>query len=410
MDCTEIFHFTNQNARWFGNLRCQNWFSIWFSEVNINLLNKNFLGLVQSLFPIGNSATNSYLARKGIFNFCGMMGNKHIGSPSPDVLKVGTNRVDLLQVDLTSSLQAKRAFEAAKRRSCARSSSRAILNRTKDFYESLPIGPSSLHFKSVAKGSYKPALDTLYLQIILTKKVRRRQRGWALDSQSGGHEFPQSCACSSDQEVDSGGDFSLLPFCTKAFTYSIYHSHGNKCTSGLSTALLQGFTITPLNSSKIILARWLVYLYLAALYRIFSPQRKSAIVRALRKASKQSLTSSNTGYALSMAGYYLFRRTTSSLVSRKDVPKILIVITDGRWVSYTVVTFCISLFNNQNCIYMHAHLFAAFARLRWLAFTSKSTYIYSSIQNWLEEPKISWKESNVWDMCKWRIFAFTASA
>ena len=36
------------------------------------------------------------------------MGNKHIGSPSPDVLKVGTNRVDLLQVDLTSSLQAKR--------------------------------------------------------------------------------------------------------------------------------------------------------------------------------------------------------------------------------------------------------------------------------------------------------------
>ena len=165
MDCTEIFHFTNQNARWFGNLRCQNWFSIWFSEVNINLLNKNCLGLVQSLFPIGNSATNSYLARKGIFNFCGMMGNKHIGSPSPDVLKVGTNRVDLLQVDLTSSLQAKRAFEAAKRRSCERSLSRAILNRTKDFYESLPIGPSSLHFISVAKSSNKPALDTLYLQI-----------------------------------------------------------------------------------------------------------------------------------------------------------------------------------------------------------------------------------------------------
>ena len=89
-----------------------------------------------------------------------------------------------------------------------------------------------------------------------------------------------------------------------------------------------------------------MYLYLAALYRIFSPQRKSAIVRALRKASKQSLTSSNTGYALSMAGYYLFGTTTSSLVSRKDVPKILIVITDGRWVSYIVVTFCISLFNN----------------------------------------------------------------
>ena len=39
-----------------------------------------------------------------------------------------------------------------------------------------------------------------------------------------------------------------------------------------------------------------------------------------------------------MAGYYLFGRTTSSLVSRKDVPKILIVITDGRWVSYIVVT------------------------------------------------------------------------
>ena len=94
-----------------------------------------------------------------------MMGNKHIGSPSPDVLKVGTNRVDLLQVDLTNSLQAKRAFEAAKRRSCERSLSRAILNRTKDFYESLPIGPSSLHFISVAKSSNKPALDTLYLQI-----------------------------------------------------------------------------------------------------------------------------------------------------------------------------------------------------------------------------------------------------
>ena len=94
-----------------------------------------------------------------------MMGNKHIGSPSPDVLKVGTNRVDLLQVDLTSSLQAKRAFEVAKRRSCEKSSSRAILNRTKDFYESLPVGPSSLHFISVAKSSYKPALDTLYLQI-----------------------------------------------------------------------------------------------------------------------------------------------------------------------------------------------------------------------------------------------------
>ena len=338
MDYTEIFHFTNQNARWFGNLRCQNWFSIWFSEVNINLLNKNCLGLVQSLFPIGNSATNFHLARKAIFNFCGMPYRKHIGSPSPDVLKVGTNRVDLLQVDLTSSLQAKRAFEVAKRRSCEKSSSRAILNRTKDFYESLPVGPwSSLHFISVAKSSYKPALDTLYLQIILTKKVRGRQRGWALDSQSGG---------SSDQEVDSGADFSLLPFCTKAFIYSIYHSHGNKCTSGLSTALLQGFTITPLNSSKIILARWLVYLSLAALDHIFSPQRKSAIVRALRKASKQSLTSSNTGYALSMAGYYLFGRTTSSLVSRKDVPKILIVITDGRWVSYIVVTFCISLFNN----------------------------------------------------------------
>ena len=138
--------------------------------------------------------------------------------------------------------------------------------------------------------------------------------------------------------VDSGGDLSVLPFCTKAFIYSIYHSHGNKCTLGLSTAFLQGFTITPLNSSKNILGRWLVYSYLAALYRIFSPQRKSAIVRALRKASKQSLTSSNTGIALSMAGYYLFGRKTSSLVSRKDVPKILIVITDGRWVSYIVVT------------------------------------------------------------------------
>ena len=89
-----------------------------------------------------------------------------------------------------------------------------------------------------------------------------------------------------------------------------------------------------------------MYLYLAALYRIFSPQRKSAIVRALWKASKQSLTSSNTGYALSMAGYYLFGPKTSSLVSRKDVPKILIVITDGRWVSYIVVTPRISLYNN----------------------------------------------------------------
>ena len=179
MDCTEIFHFTNQNARWFGNLRCQNWFSIWFSEVNINLLNKNCLGLVQSLFPIGNSATNSYLARKGIFNFCGMMGNKHICSPSPDVLKVGTNRVNLLQADLTSSLQAKRAFEAAKRpserRSRERPSSRAILNRTKDFYESLPIGPSSLHFVTVAKRSYKPTLDTLCLQI---NEKSEREAAW----------------------------------------------------------------------------------------------------------------------------------------------------------------------------------------------------------------------------------------
>ena len=175
MDCTEIFHFTNQNARWFGNLRCQNWFSIWFSEVNINLLNKNCLGLVQSLFPIGNSATNSYLARKGIFNFCGMMGNKHICSPPTDILKVGTNRVDLLPVDLKSSLQAKRAFEAAKRQSHERSSSRAILNRTKDFYESLPIGPSSLHFISVAKRSYKPTLDTLYLQI---NEKTEREAAW----------------------------------------------------------------------------------------------------------------------------------------------------------------------------------------------------------------------------------------
>ena len=187
-----------------------------------------------------------------------------------------------------------------------------------------------------------------------------------LDSQSGGHEFPQSCACSSDQVVDSGGDLSVLPFCTKAFIYSIYHSHGNKCTLGLSTAFLQGFIITPLNSSKNILGRWLVYSYLAALYRIFSPQRKSAIVRALRKASKQSLTSSNTGYALSMARYYLFGRKTSSLVSRKDVPKILIVITDGRWVSYIVVTVSVfrCLITRIAFIPLHAHLFAAFTRLR----------------------------------------------
>ena len=108
----------------------------------------------------------------------------------------------------------------------------------------------------------------------------------------------------------------------------------------------RGFIVHHLTLVKNIFARWLVYSYLAALYRIFSPQRKSAIVSALRKASKQSLTSFNTGYALSMAGYYLFGRKTSSMVSRKDVPKILIVITDGRWVLYIVVTFCISLFNN----------------------------------------------------------------
>ena len=52
------------------------------------------------------------------------------------------------------------------------------------------------------------------------------------------------------------------------------------------------------------------------------------MVRALRKASTQSMTSSNTGYALGMAEHYLFNRKCNS---HKDIPKILIVITDGRY-------------------------------------------------------------------------------
>ncbi|KAL9981497.1 hypothetical protein ACROYT_G010204 [Oculina patagonica] len=58
-----------------------------------------------------------------------------------------------------------------------------------------------------------------------------------------------------------------------------------------------------------------------------SQQRKSSMVRALQKASTQSLPSSNTGYALGMAGHRLFNRKFNT---RKDVPKVLIVITDGR--------------------------------------------------------------------------------
>ena len=53
------------------------------------------------------------------------------------------------------------------------------------------------------------------------------------------------------------------------------------------------------------------------------------MVRALRKASTQSLPSSNTGYALGMAGYRLFNKKFNT---RNDVPKVLIVITDGRYI------------------------------------------------------------------------------
>ena len=52
------------------------------------------------------------------------------------------------------------------------------------------------------------------------------------------------------------------------------------------------------------------------------------MVRALRKASTQSLPSSNTGYALGMAGYRLFNKKFNT---RNGVPKVLIVITDGRY-------------------------------------------------------------------------------
>ena len=52
------------------------------------------------------------------------------------------------------------------------------------------------------------------------------------------------------------------------------------------------------------------------------------MVRALQKASTQSLPSSNTGYALGMAGHRLFNKKFNT---RKDVPKVLIVITDGRY-------------------------------------------------------------------------------
>lgn len=53
------------------------------------------------------------------------------------------------------------------------------------------------------------------------------------------------------------------------------------------------------------------------------------MVRALRKASTQSLPSSNTGYALGMAGYRLFNKKFNT---RNDVPKVLIAITDGRYI------------------------------------------------------------------------------
>lgn len=53
------------------------------------------------------------------------------------------------------------------------------------------------------------------------------------------------------------------------------------------------------------------------------------MVRALRKASTQSLPSSNTGYALGMAGYRLFNKKFNT---RNNVPKVLIVITDGRYI------------------------------------------------------------------------------
>ena len=67
-------------------------------------------------------------------------------------------------------------------------------------------------------------------------------------------------------------------------------------------------------------------------FTYFSPQSRSSVIRSLRKASTQSLTSSNTGFALNMAGYHLFRQQPSIAGSRKDVPKVLVVITDGRYV------------------------------------------------------------------------------
>ena len=69
----------------------------------------------------------------------------------------------------------------------------------------------------------------------------------------------------------------------------------------------------------------------------FSEQKKSVLVRALRKASTQKLTSSNTGYALSMADYYLFNKKCNS---PKEIPKVLIVITDGRYhISFFVLDY-----------------------------------------------------------------------
>ena len=70
------------------------------------------------------------------------------------------------------------------------------------------------------------------------------------------------------------------------------------------------------------------------------------MVRALRKASTQSLPSSNTGYALGMAGYRLFNKKFNT---RNDVPKVLIVITDGRYIrKYFPTLTSIWNFNSQN--------------------------------------------------------------